>query len=569
MLATLHEGPTDDAFLGQPGWVFETKLDGMRVLALVEPGEVAPRVTLWTRNGREKTAQFPELTKDLKRFARTLKRPVLLDGEVVAVDRAGEPLGFQRLAGRIHLTGDHTIAAEAARAPVAFVVFDVLRDGGDDLRPLTLVQRRSRLEKVIGNAGSGLLRLAEQSAGGDGRRWLARAVERGWEGLIAKDAESPYHSGRRSPRWRKLKLPKRQELVIGGWTEPRGARQHFGALLVGYYEPTPNSDRPLLRYAGSVGTGFDDAMLRRLGALLQTRAMRESPFASTPAPPPHSFWVRPELVAEVKFTEWTDERMLRHPVFLGLRDDLNPLEVRREPQSALRVVSESGRRPNPKKSAASPDAALTSVAEQLHALEEARRDGTLALPDGQRLDISNPAKVFWAAHGITKGELLRHYVRVSPWLLPVLADRPLIMKRFPNGVNGKAFYQQRAPEDVPDGVRVEQVEEGNEMTPRLVGGTLLTLLYTTQLAAISQDPWFSRVQSRHHADYAALDLDPMPGVPFSQVRDVARFLGDELATLNIVAGLKTSGASGLHLYIPLSPETPYEAGQLLCQILAT
>jgi bifunctional non-homologous end joining protein LigD len=204
-------------------------------------------------------------------------------------------------------------------------------------------------------------------------------------------------------------------------------------------------------------------------------------------------------------------------------------------------------------------------------LEDAGRDGALTLPDGV-LEVTNPKKVFWPASGLTKGDLLRYYTRVSPWLLPVIADRPLVMKRYPNGVLGKAFYQQRAPDTVPPGVKV-QVVEGDEdddgPMPRLVGGSLITLLYVAQLGAISLDPWFSRADSPAAADFVAIDLDPMPGVPFTQVRDVARWVHEALVMLDVPAALKTSGSSGLHIYIPLAEGTSYESGQLLCQIIAT
>jgi bifunctional non-homologous end joining protein LigD len=606
MLATPHEGAADDILDGAR-WVFERKLDGMRILALVEPGTASPRVQLWTRNGHEKGAQFPELVKDLKRFARTLRRTVLIDGEVVALDRRGHVLGFQRLAGRIHLTASGAILGGAAKAPVAYVAFDLLREGADDLRPLPLVQRRARLEKVIGNAGSEQLRLGDQSAGGEGRRWLASAQRGGWEGLIAKDAESPYVSGKRSPAWRKLKLPSRQEFVVGGWTQPRGVRQHFGSLLVGYHDGEAAGRR--LRYAGSVGSGYDGDELDRLWGLLQERATKQCPFAQPPSPPERPSWVRPDLVVEVKFTEWTDEGYLRHPVYLGQRHDVDPETVRREPSPLRGAAAGRGpatgpvgpraaaparpvapappgrpaaRAPVPPASTRRParrsratarglpaDAGLDAVIGELQALEDARRDGTVALPDGHVLAVTNLSKVLWPVPAITKGELLRYYARVSPWILPVVADRPLIMKRFPNGVAGKTFYQQRAPDEVPGGVRAEWVEDDGEGMPRLVGGGLTTLLYMAQLAAISQDPWFSRVQSRSMADYAALDLDPMPGVPFAQVRAVARAVGDQLEALGVLAVPKTSGASGLHVYIPLVPGTSYEAAQLFCQIVAT
>jgi bifunctional non-homologous end joining protein LigD len=205
----------------------------------------------------------------------------------------------------------------------------------------------------------------------------------------------------------------------------------------------------------------------------------------------------------------------------------------------------------------------------LSALEARGGDGTIGLPGGSRLAFGNLDKVFWPEQRITKGELLRYYVSVARFILPAVADRPLVMKRFPNGIHGKAFYQQRAPEDVPAGVRVETVPTDTGVPARLVGGSLATLLYMTQLGAISQDPWFSRVASPEMADHVALDLDPMPGTTFVQVLDVARWARDELAALGVAGFPKTSGADGLHVYIPLEPGTPYEAALLFCQIVAT
>jgi bifunctional non-homologous end joining protein LigD len=221
------------------------------------------------------------------------------------------------------------------------------------------------------------------------------------------------------------------------------------------------------------------------------------------------------------------------------------------------------------------DEALTRVIDQLRALEDARRDGEIALPSGDRLKITNPAKPFWPALKITKGDLLRYYTEVSPYILPVVEDRPLVMKRFPNGVGGQAFYQQRSREERPPaGVRIETLED--QLDPisepdakRLIGGSLTTLLYMTQMAAISQDPWFSRVQSPLDADHCAIDLDPTEGATFDKVLDVARWVRDELATLDVPGFPKTSGASGLHIYVPLPPDTSYESGQLFCQIVAT
>jgi len=214
-------------------------------------------------------------------------------------------------------------------------------------------------------------------------------------------------------------------------------------------------------------------------------------------------------------------------------------------------------------------ASTNLVVEQLNAVQAAGGDGILRLPDGARLGIGNLEKVFWPGLGLTKGDLLRYYASVAPMLLPVLDDRPLVMKRLPNGVRGKAFYQQRAPDDPPPGVRVETMPGDTDVPSRLIGGSLITLLYMTQLAAISQDPWFSRVAAPGCPDHVAIDLDPMPGVTFAQVLDVARWVHDELDARGISGFPKTSGSDGLHIYIPLRPETPYEVALLFAQLVAT
>ena len=278
--------------------------------------------------------------------------------------------------------------------------------------------------------------------------------------------------------------------------------------------------------------------------------------------------MRPDLVAQVRFTEWTDDSKLRHPVYLGLRDDKRTEDVVREKKQVIK-------RPSAGAPAALPSAKLAPVVAQLRALEDARRDGTIELPGGERLGVTNPWKIFWPAAKLTKGDLLRYYATVSDYILPAVADRPLVMKRFPNGIDGMAFYQQRSrQEKPPPGVRIEtlapEIEPISEPDARrFIGGSLITLLYMTQIAAISQDPWFSRVQSPLDADYVALDLDPGEGTTFARVLDVARWVHDELETLGVPAVPKTSGSRGLHVYIPLPPHTSYESGRLFCQIVAT
>jgi bifunctional non-homologous end joining protein LigD len=579
MLASLADAPLDD-----PDLLYEPKYDGIRAIAEVPAG--GRRVRLWSRLGNDKTRQFPEVAEALERWAARLHAPVVLDGEIVALDDRGVPAGFQQLQGRIHLTdtagrvdvSSRRGAEKAARRhlPVAFIAFDLLRDGTKDLRERPLTERRAALERLFRRTGSSMLRLSEQVRG-DGRELHARALSEGWEGLIAKTADSPYKSGKRTPDWRKVKIVHEQEFVVGGWTEPRQTRAWFGALLLGVYEGDD------LTYVGHTGTGFNEGELARVMRLLRPLETAACPFRNRPRTNERPHWVKPELVAQIKFTEWTADAKLRHPVYLGLRDDKKPREIVREEKQRLHTAtvprSEAVRPRARRQHAASvaPDKDGQHLIDQLQALEDSRRDGTLDLPGGERLPVTNLHKVFWPVQKITKGELFRYYVRVAPYILPAVADRPLVMKRFPNGVGGKPFYQHRA-EAVPPGVRVETVgaampgasaKGAGEPRPQLVGGDLVTLLYMAQLAAISQDPWFSRVDSPQFADYVALDLDPPDGVPFARVLDVARWVHDELEALGAPAVPKTSGADGLHVYIPLPPGTPYEAGLIFCQIVAT
>ena len=569
MLASLVDVPLDDA-----QFVYEPKYDGIRAIAEIVP---KGRVRLWSRLGNQKTNQFPEIAAALATWARARKTPLVLDGEIVALDASGEPTGFQQLQGRIHLGGLESIAVAATTGPgsrklqstpdperVAFIVFDILRDGKTDYRDRPLTARRAALERLFARTTSPILRISHQVRG-DGRALYEEALNRGWEGLIAKHADSRYKSGSRTPDWRKLKIVHEQEFVIAGWTEPRQTRTSFGALLLGVYEGQD------LIYTGHTGTGFNEKELARVMALLKPLEIDRCPFTNKPKTNERPHWVRPQLVAQIKFTEWTADAKLRHPVYLGLRDDKKPADVRREEAPEVRRSAFGPRRVETRPAEAvrrstNDEPRTENLLNQLSDLEQSRRDGVLALPGGDTLKVSNLHKVFWPKQKLTKGDLLRYYVRAAPFILPAVADRPLVMKRFPNGIAAPPFYQHRAPE-VPPGVRTAVVGVV-ETRPQIIGGGLKALLYMTQLAAISQDPWFSRIRHPEFADYAAFDLDPSDGVPFARVLDVARWIRDELDTLGASAVAKTSGADGLHIYVPLPPRTPYDAGMIYCQIVA-
>jgi bifunctional non-homologous end joining protein LigD len=569
MLASTEQPP-----IAQPGLVYEPKYDGIR--ALVDLDASGTGVRVYSRNGNDKTNQFPGIAAALRKIAAKLDAPLLVDGEVVAINHAGVPLGFQQLQGRIGLTGVTDIQRQERHQPAAIILFDLLRDGDQDLRGLPMAQRRLALQRRLGKLlarrdAASVVRLSEIVTD-DGTKMLERAKREGWEGLIVKNSESLYHSGKRTPAWRKLKLLRQQEFVIGGWTEPRQTRSHFGSLLVGYRKGAD------LIFSGNVGTGFTQSELDKLAKLFAKRARAGSPFTNNVTTNETPHWLTPDLVCEVKFVEWTNEGLLRQPVYLGLLDDKSASEVGKEPTSECVSMAAPMKKTSTAK-AAKPKAVagLGELIDQLTVMEMAKRDGEVTLPGGGTLRVTNLAKILWPKLKATKGELLRYYAQVSPLILPVVDDRPLVMKRSPNGVDKPFFYQQRHPEASPAGVRrdilpddIDPIEDGNNGgQPRLVGGSLATLLYMSQLAALSQDPWFSRVTDPLHMDYAAIDLDPGDDAKFGDVVDVARWVHDELDRLHIPAVPKTSGSSGIHIYIPLPKKTSYETGQLLCNVVAT
>jgi bifunctional non-homologous end joining protein LigD len=572
LAATGREVPSSE------GWTYEPKYDGIRVLAFATPDSVA----LVTRNGNDKARQFPEVAAALEALAADLGSPVVLDGELVAL-HGGEIARFERLQGRMHVRDGTRIRNRAEDSPAALVAFDLLLEGDEVLVGQPWSDRRPVLERVMGGRTGEHLRLGETSP--DHREMARRAEAGGWEGVIAKRADSAYRPGKRSPDWLKLKMENRQELVVGGWTEPRKSRSHLGALLLGYYD-----DEGRLVYAGHTGTGFTRETLAEMYRRLKRLERKTPPFAERPRTNERAHWVTPRVVVEVKFNEWTREGRLRQPVFLGIREDKDPGEVTREPpamgpealEKPTRKGGSSGRKKRGAGGGGSAGKATTRtpsgrpaagsgppVVRKIRRLSERGGEGELKLGRGGTVGITSLDKVFFPATGHTKEDLLVYYATLADHLLPSMKDRPLVLKRFPNGVEGEAFYQQAAPDNVPPGVRVETLEIEGKKQRRLVGGNLATLLYTVQLGAISYDPWHSRVQSLDSADYTVLDLDPGPGADFRRVVQVALHVREEMDELGLHGALKTSGSSGLHIYLPLPRRTPLDAATLVAQIVAT
>lgn len=512
----------------KPGWIFELKLDGYRMLA----GKSAAGAELITRNENDATPSFPELAAAI---AALPYDELILDGEVVAHDDAGLP-SFQRLQKRARLTRAIDIERASRHQPTTFYVFDILAALGYDLRSLPLIERKRLLQIVLPPTGP--LRYVEHfdEAGQD---LYHQVVGLGLEGVVGKKADSRYR-GARSGDWIKVRADRTADFVIVGYTLPKGSRSGFGALhLGGYY-----GDQ--LQYAGRVGTGFSNAQLGSLRETLDKRQRESPPFSGrTPSGAEHR-WVEPELVCEVRYLEATEEGLLRQPSFLRLRDDKQPTECE------LPWVDED-----------QPTQSDHLVRER----ESASRE--IEQPAAAEVRLSNPGKVFWPDDGYTKRDLFEYYRRIAPALLPYLRDRPLVLTRFPDGIDGNSFYQKNTPGFVPDWIRTVPIwsEHSDRELAYVVCDDLATLLYLANMATIPLHIWASRVESLDHPDWCILDLDPKDA-SFENVVEVARAIHKLCREIELPAYVKTSGSTGLHVLVPLDGRFDYAMSRALGELLA-
>jgi bifunctional non-homologous end joining protein LigD len=541
MLATLGARP-----FSRPGWLFEVKYDGIRVLARRE----GPTIELGGRAGQSFTARYPEVVGAL----RTLPfERFVLDGEVVALDERGRP-SFQRLQSRMHLTRATDIEHARATTPVTAVFFDALALDGRDLRGFPLEARKECLSLLV--PARGVIQYGGHVLE-HGEAFYDAACEERIEGIVAKRVTSRYTAGR-SPDWIKIKCQLRQEFVIGGYTAPQGARGRFGALHVGLY------DGETLVYVGRVGTGFDDATLDAIWRRLQPLRRAASPFARGRPTGRGHVWVEPRLVCEARFTEWTEDGGIRHPAFLGLREDKPPLACRRElaePEGAAHERPASAIAARPPQAARG---ARGRARVRGHATASARGS------DERVVQLSNVDKVFWPAQGYTKGHLLAYYDTMAPLILPYLKDRPLVLTRYPDGIDGKSFYQKDAPHFAPAWLRTARIDapDAERAIDYVVVDDAMSLRYVVNLGAIPLHLWGSRVEARERPDWLILDLDPK-GAPFTDLIRVALALHRILGELEIASYVKTSGATGLHILVPLGARYTWEEARTFARLLAS
>lgn len=519
MLAVSAEQPP-----AEPGWLYEIKWDGVRALCFVEPQSLR----IVSRKGTPMDRQYPELAV-LPHHVEAAA--AILDGEIVALDEQGRPR-FERLQPRIMASEPAAIAHLARTRPVTLYVFDLLYLDGYDLRAAPLVERRRLLASILRPGPS--VRLSEHfEAGGAELLHAARAND--LEGIVAKRAASPYAAGR-SADWLKIKVSSEQEFVICGFTE--GRRDYFGALLVGLYEDGE------LQFAGSVGTGFDRKTMEGIARSLEPLRAQACPFGAAPELPQPVTWVRPELVCTVRFHSWTEEGRLRAPVFVGVRPDVDPRECLRRPAQV------AGLRPRN----------LLIAPERAEVVVEA---------GGHRIRLRNLRKVFYPREGYTKADVIQYYDAVSDLLVPHLKDRPLALRRYPDGIEAPYFFQKDAPRGLPDWIRTEAIKEEDGGKPKryVIGADRATLLYLANLGCIDQNPWMSRIGSLDHPDWMLIDLDAQE-CGFDRIVEAALLVRRKLEQVGLAGYPKTTGGDGMHIYVPLEPVYGYEQTRALAEILA-
>lgn len=554
MLATLAERP-----FSHPDWIFEIKWDGIRAMAWIDDG----RLELRSRTGRVITAQYPELASLPERLR---ARQAILDGEIVVLDRNGRS-DFERLQSRMNV--DRPSALLQRRALITYHLFDVLYCDGYDLGQVPLVERKRFLRELLD--WSDQVRYSDHEVG-KGRELFELAKSAGLEGIIGKHAQSAY-AGTRSPAWVKFKVVDEVDAVIGGWTEPRGSREHFGALLLGLY------DGQKLRFIGGVGTGFNEKTQKEVFDELKPLETASCPFGAAPDTKEKATWIEPCLVARVKYGNWTDERRLRAPVFLGLRTDQEAKDCRFEDAVPKREVGSSGGGSGVPPAAPALGARVLAGKEEIEReLDHGRAENVVVEIDGRQLRFTNLNKVYFPGEGYTKRDLLAYYYRIAEYLLPFLKDRPLVLRRYPNGITGEAFFQKDAGETAPEWMDTVAIRsEDHHEKPRsgksrqeiryFIANDRAALLYLTNLGCIDHNPWSSRRDNLEHPDWVFFDLDPSDGTGYAVVVEVARAIREKLVALGLTPYLKTSGATGFHLYVPVEPGYTYEHVRTFAEIV--
>lgn len=506
-------------------WIYEIKWDGYRAIAEVD----GTNVSLYSRNGNTFNDSYPIVTQELKR----LNINAVLDGEIVVLNDNGDP-GFQLLQ-HYDTDSDH---------PIMFYVFDVLSINQTNTTDLTLIERKKLLEKLLKT--NNVVKYSDHIEE-HGEEFFEIAKKRGLEGIMAKKADSFYYPGVRTTEWLKIKHHHSQEAIIAGFTEPTGARKYFGALVLGI------RDGKELKYVGHTGSGFNHEALKKMSQLLKPLIQKTSPFKEDVKTNMPVTWVKPVLVCEIKYTEFTRDGHMRHPIFLRLRNDKKANEVTMK--ATKPIAKKSSKKTSVKKDVIKSSPKKTKTGSK----DETRAENTITF--GKiKVPVTNLSKIFWPKEKITKGDVIKYYQSVSEYIMPYLKGRPQSLMRTPNGIGKPGFYHKDAGDDAPEWV--ESIEIYSESTKKdidyILCNTKATLAYLNNLGCIEINPWHSTIKALDKPDYLVIDLDPSPKNTFEQVIETANAVKEVLDKAGAICFCKTSGATGLHIYIPMQKKYTYD-----------
>ncbi|WP_299178623.1 DNA ligase D [uncultured Chryseobacterium sp.] len=520
MLAKLHEQAFDDK-----EWVFEIKWDGYRAIADLSKDDPL----FYSRNGISFLSKFDKVAQD---FA-SQKHKMILDGEIVAYDENGKP-SFQLL----QQIGDNPNLA------LVYQVFDLLWLNGHSTENLPLLQRKELLKEAL--TETDVIKYCDHIPE-KGTEFFDQMKKMKLEGMIAKKVDSPYLENHRSTDWLKIKFTNTEEAIICGFTEPRGSRKGFGALVLGKYIDET------LTYVGHTGTGFNKASLSELHERLKKLTVKSSPFETKPKTNMPVTWIKPELVCEIKFSEITKDGIYRHPVFVAIREDKEPEEI----QDTEEEIKTSHQKT--KKMKATPSSKKKETSEKEKEIKLNRHT----------IKLTNQDKIYFPKDGITKGDVVEYYQSVADYILPHLKNRPLSLNRFPNGIEGQSFYQKDAGDSIPEWIKTTQVysESNDKYIDYIYCNDKATLAYLNNLGCIDLNPWNSSLPDLEHPDFMVLDLDPSKKNSFDDVIETALQVKDVLDSIKTRAYCKTSGSTGIHIYIPMGGKYEFDQVKDFAHIL--
>ncbi len=506
MLAALADEPFDDK-----NWLFEIKWDGYRAIAEIKNG----KVNLYSRNNSSFNKKYPSVVASLE----SIDKEMILDGEIVALNQEGKA-DFHSLQN----------FSRTAKGSLVYYAFDIPYYEGKDLTNLPLLNRKEILKNILPELSN--VRYNDHVLK-DGQAFYKLAKENKLEGIIAKNIHSKYLKNKRSKDWLKLKIKKRQGAIIGGYTKPKGSRNYFGALVLGVY-----NENNELEYIGHTGGGFTEEDLKNFHTKMKPYERKTSPFKKKPETNTPAVWLDPELLCEVEFSEWTDEGLMRHPVFIGLREDKKPENVKKEI---------SGKNPD-----------LNS---ETGTIKESTND--------IQLKLTNLQKIYWPEDRYTKGDLIEYYKKISGYMLPYLKDRPESLLRHPNGITGEGFFQKDITQLNAKWLKTKKIFSGSndKDIKYLICNDEETLIYMANLGCIEINPWFSRINKLENPDYFVIDLDPEE-IEFDKVVETALAVKEVLDKAGAESYCKTSGATGLHIYVPLGAKYDYDFAKEFAHIIA-